>query len=65
MRTLIFGSIEWNQPFGSIQWDIGQCPGGEILPIRIKLVILRNNSVSLVECRVINSGAGQKFRVTN
>ena len=22
MRTLILGSIEWNQPFGSIQWDI-------------------------------------------
>ena len=54
---------------------IGQCPGGEILPIRIKLVILRNNSVSLVECRVINSGSeipchklaslSTKFRVIN
>ena len=52
-----------------------QCPGGEILPIRIKLVILRNNSVSLVECRVINSGSeipchklasiSTKFRVIN
>ena len=54
---------------------IWQCPGGEILPIRIKLVILRNNSVSLVECRVINSGSeipcdklasvSTKFRVIN
>ena len=55
--------------------SIRQCPGGEILPIRIKLVILRNNSVSLVECRVINSGSeipchklasiSTKFRVIN
>ena len=57
---------------GPLLW---QCPGGEILPIRIKLVILRNNSVSLVECRVINSGSeipchklasiSTKFRVIN
>ena len=57
------------------QKHIWQCPGGEILPIRIKLVILRNNSVSLVECRVINSGSeipchklasiSTKFRVIN
>ena len=56
-------------------WNLWQCPGGEILPIRIKLVILRNNSVSLVECRVINSGSeipchklasiSTKFRVIN
>ena len=73
-------SIMFYSPWHSILYlcpDIclWQCPGGEILPIRIKLVILRNNSMSLVECPVINSGSeipchklasiSTKFRVIN